>query len=120
MAQTGRVETRETRVVEPDETPADRSMTIAERIVGIVSSIVFGLLLLRFSLSLLGANRGNMFADFIYTTSYPFVAPFFGLFNYTPEFGVGRFEYETLIAMIFWLIVAGILMRIVTLGRKHD
>lgn len=116
-----RVETHQTRYVDPDEeAPADRGMTIAERIVSVVMTIIIGLLALRFVLSLFGANRDNTFADFIYTTSHPFASPFFGLFNYTPQFGVGRFEYETLIAILFWSLVAVVLTRLVTLGRRHE
>jgi hypothetical protein len=52
---------------------------IAERIIYIIGGVLLTLLALRVLLSLLGANRANGFADFIYGVTYPFVAPFFGL-----------------------------------------
>lgn len=103
-----------------EESPADRGMTIAERIVSLIAAIIIGLLAIRFVLSLLGANRSNGFADFIYSTSGPLVSPFFGLFNYTPQFGVVRFEFETLIAMLFYALIAALIMRIVTIGRRSE
>lgn len=100
------------------EDKVDRGSSIAARLVSLVGFIIFALLAFRFVLSLLGANRNNAFADFIYGVSYPLVAPFFGLFNYTPQFGTARFEFETLIAMLFYAIVIGIVIRLVTIGRR--
>jgi uncharacterized protein YggT (Ycf19 family) len=97
---------------------ADHGMSVIARIVSLVGYIIFALLAFRFVLSLFGANRGNPFADFIYDTSHPLVAPFFGLFNYTPQFGISRFEFETLIAMLFYGIVIGIIVRALTIGRR--
>lgn len=100
------------------ETEREDSMGLAARIINLVGGVIVGLLALRFLLSLFGANRGNVIADFIYTTSAPFLAPFFGLFNYDPQFGVVRFEFETLIAIVFYAIAMALLIRIVTLGRR--
>lgn len=100
------------------ETEAEHRTNVAARVVSLLGFILFALLAFRFVLSLLGANRGNPFADFIYSVTYPFVAPFFGLFNYTPQFGTARFEYETLVAMLFYAVVIGIIMRLVTIGRR--
>lgn len=100
------------------EDSADRGMNVLARLISLVGFIIFALLAFRFILSLFGANRGNAFADFIYDTSHPLVAPFFGLFNYTPQFGISRFEFETLIAMVFYAIIIGIAVRLVSLGRR--
>lgn len=97
----------------------DRGSTLAERIVYLIGSVIISALALRFILSLLGANRGNVIADFIYSFSQPFVAPFFGLFNYTPQVGVVRFEFETLIAMAFYAIAMALIGRLVSLGRRY-
>jgi YggT family protein len=92
--------------------------SVAERIVWLIAGIILALLAVRFILELFGANPGNGFANFIYTTSHPFVAPFFGLFNYNSiNDGVGRFEVFTLIAMAVYAIVAAIIARLVTLNR---
>lgn len=101
----------ESRAVSPAE-------NVAARIVSLIGGIVLAILGMRFVLSLLGANKGNVFADFIYSVSNPFVAPFFGLFNYTPQFGVVRFEFETLIAMAFWGFVTWIIIQMVTIGSR--
>lgn len=107
---------------DPDVVDESRVVTtgenIAARIVSLIGGIVLAILGMRFVLSLLGANRGNVFADFIYSVSNPFVAPFFGLFNYTPQFGVVRFEFETLIAMAFWGFVTWIIIQMVTIGTR--
>lgn len=96
----------------------DRGMTTAARIVSLVGGTIMALLGLRFVLSLLGANPANAFANFIYTVSHPFVAPFFGLFNYRGQLGVGRFEFETLIAILFWGFVTWMIVRLLTVGVR--
>lgn len=54
----------------------DNPVSLAARIVYMLSSVLIGLLTVRVALSLLGANKGNAFADFIYGVTAPFVAPF--------------------------------------------
>lgn len=92
---------------------------VAARVVYLIGGIITALLGLRFLLSLLGANRGNEFANFIYTTSHPFAAPFFGLFNYQPQFGVVRFEFETLVAMLFWGFVTWLIVQLILLPSER-
>ena len=104
-------------VDKPD--PVDRGSNMLARLVSLIGFIIFALLAFRFVLSLLGANRNNPFADFIYDVSYPLVAPFFGLFNYTPQFGTARFEFETLVAMLFYAVVIGIIVRLVSIGKRQ-
>jgi YggT family protein len=105
-----------------DDTPdtVDRGSSMAARVISLIGSLIVGVLALRFVFSLLGANRGNVIADFVYSVSAPFVTPFFGLFNYTPQFGVVRFEFETLIAMAFYAVLTAVLVRIALLGRRYD
>lgn len=126
MAQTYREVNRTTTVREGDDdlvetTPANTEPAAftAARVVSLVGGIIMALLAMRFVLSLLGANRGNDFASFIYSVSHPFAAPFFGLFNYTPQFGVVRFEFETLIAIGFWAFVTWMIIRLVTVGEPE-
>jgi hypothetical protein len=107
-------------VVEPVTTErAEYSMNVAARIIYFLGGILLALLAIRFLLALFGANPANGFADFIYTVSHPFVVPFFGLFNYTERLGVGRFEYETLVAIVIYAIVMEVLARLVTLGSRR-
>lgn len=91
----------------------------AERIVYYITGVILTLLAFRFVLSLLGANRANGFADFIYSLSAPFVAPFFGLFGYQMRYGVARFEMETLVAMLVYGVVAYGIVKLIRIGRKE-
>ena len=100
---------------------AEPTQNVAGRVIWYVAGVIIVLLLMRFMLSLLGANRGNGFADFVYGLSYPFAAPFFGLFSYTARYGVSRFEFETLVAALVYALVAwGIVKAIEIGGRRTD
>ncbi|MCA9327111.1 hypothetical protein KDA14_01130, partial [Candidatus Saccharibacteria bacterium] len=46
------------------------------------------------------------FVDKLYTFTHPLVAPFFAMFKHTEEFIERRFEYEDLIAIVFFGLVA--------------
>jgi len=96
----------------------DHRMNVVVRIIWFVGGVVITLLALRFLLRLLGANPSNGFADFVYTLSHPFAAPFFGLFNYSENLASGRFEFETLIAILVYALVAWGLARLVTIGKR--
>jgi hypothetical protein len=102
-----------------DNPRKEHRITVAERIVYLIGGILLAILGLRFLLMLLGANSGAGFADFIYSVSHPFVAPFFGLFNYKEQFGANRFEFETLIAMVVYTIVMVVIAKIVALPSNR-
>lgn len=89
----------------------------AELIVRYLFGVLEALLALRFGLSLLGANTDNGFANLIYTVTYPFVAPFFGLFGYKLQYGVARFEFETLVAMVVYGLIAYAITRLMRISR---
>ncbi len=113
---------RETRTVvdEDDAVAVSEPVTnLVTRIIYIVTTVVIALLMMRFVLSLLGANRGNAFADLIYSTSQPLVAPFFGLFNYQAQYGVARFEFETLIAAAVYGLLSWLLISIINIGSSQ-
>jgi hypothetical protein len=82
--------------------------------VWLVFGIIEGLLAIRFLLLLLGANRANDFAQLILGVSSPFVAPFFGLFG-TPALGGSVFELHTLVAMLVYLLLAWVVVKLVWL-----
>ncbi len=111
--------TKEIRETTDDYAVTDAyGQSMAERVIWFIAGIIMALLALRFVLSLLGANPGNGFANFIYDTSHPLVSPFFNLFNYNViDYGVSRFELYTLFAMIVYAIAAWILAELVTLPR---
>lgn len=94
-------------------------LDIITRIIWLAAGIILLILAFRFILSLLGANTSNGFANFIYDISHPFVAPFFGLFNYDNiNYGVSRFEIYTLVAMAVYAAVAWVLTAVVNIGRR--
>jgi uncharacterized protein YggT (Ycf19 family) len=106
---------------ERDVVPATAGPAVMlARIIWFVAGVILLLLAFRFLLSLLGANTTNGFANFIYTTSHPFVAPFFGLFNYNNiQYGASRFEVYTLIAMLVYTAVAWLLAYLVTIPSRY-
>lgn len=79
------------------------------RVVWYVLGVIESLLLFRVILKFLGANPGAGFTDFIYTVTYPFVAPFLNVFGVTGTRS-NYIEWSTLLAMIvFWLIAEAII-----------
>lgn len=104
---------------DPDEVVAAEHTNLAARLVSLAGGIIMTVLGMRFLLSLLGANRENVFADFVFSVSHPFVTPFFGLFNYTPQFGVVRFEFETLVAIAFWGFITWVVVRLLTIREAE-
>jgi hypothetical protein len=105
---------------EVDETLAAREhrSNVAERIVWLIAGILLTLLGLRFLFAMLGANPNNGIADFVYTITYPFVAPFFNLFSYdVVQAGDSRIEFFTLVAMLIYGLIAWGIARLLTLRR---
>lgn len=88
-----------------------------QRLVYTIAGLINGLLAIRFVFSLLGANPQNSIADFIYTITDPLVSPFRGLFNVTNQLGTARFEVETLIAIIFYSLIAWVIVRLLGVGK---
>jgi len=94
-------------------------INIISRIIWFVAGVILLLLAFRFVLALLGANTTNSFAQFIYNTSHPFVAPFFNLFNYNNiQYGSSRFEIYTLVAMAVYAAIAWVLSALANIGRR--
>ena len=76
--------------------------------------ILEGLLGIRFVLGLLGANPAAGFAQFIYGITGPFIAPFVGLFG-QPRFEGSVFEFNSLVAIVVYALIAWVLVKIVWL-----
>ena len=121
----GGVSTETTRIVDQDvaSRPAAESeapaSSVAARVVWFVAGILLVLLAFRFALVLMGANPANGFANFIYTVSHPFAAPFFGLFGYSLRYGVSRVELSTLVAIAVYALVAFGIARLVTIRQAE-
>jgi hypothetical protein len=101
------------------EEGSDYGMSVLARVLGLIGFVIIALLSIRFVFVLFAANQANLFVNFVYTITAPLVSPFFGLFNYTPQFGIARFEFETLIAILFYALLFAILKRLATIGH-HD
>jgi hypothetical protein len=102
------------------EPVGERGANIIARIIWFITGVILILLAFRFLLSLLGANRTNGFANFIYSASHPFVAPFFGLFNYNVvDYGSSRFEIYTLFAMLVYAAIGWGLAYLATIGSRR-
>jgi len=86
------------------------------RLVWFLAGLLESLLAIRFILALLGANPSNPFASLIYSITYPFVAPFFTLFNYNYHYGVSMFESYTLVAMLVYGLIAYLIVRLIALA----
>ena len=98
---------------------AEHQQSVAARVVWFAAGVLLVLLGFRFILALLGANTTNGFANFIYSTSHPFVSPFFSLFSYKNiTYGVSRFEVYTLVAIVFYAVVAWGIAKLFTLNRR--
>lgn len=93
--------------------------TLLARIIWYIVGVLLAILAFRFVLALLGANPSNPFANFIYSVSHPFVAPFFSLFGYKLQYGVSRFEVYTLVAMAVYAVIAYGLAQLVMIGRPR-
>jgi hypothetical protein len=76
--------------------------------------IVEGLLAIRFVLRMLGANEAAGFARFIYSASGPFVAPFNNLFD-NPGSGGSVLELNTIVAILVYMLVAWLVVKVVWL-----
>lgn len=100
-------------------TDVPQPYTLGERIVGLITGLLLSLLTLRFVLLLFGANRANPFANFIYGVTYPLVAPFYGLFGYTVQYGVARVELESVFAVIVYALLGYGIMRLLALGQSR-
>lgn len=96
--------------------PSTRPLYRATQAVWYILSVLEVILAFRFVLRLLGANAGAGFTNFIYSLSYPFVAPFMSVFGTTRVAG-SAFEWTTLLAMVvYWLVAVGI-VRLLTMSR---
>ncbi|MDB5171083.1 MAG: Membrane protein involved in colicin uptake [Candidatus Saccharibacteria bacterium] len=108
---------RTSEVVDRPDANKAAGQTIVARVVWYIAGVLLTLLAFRFVLALLGANRSNAFADFIFGASHPFVAPFFSLFGYDMSYGASHVETYTLVAMAVYALVAYGIARLVTINR---
>ena len=118
------ITTDTTRVVDDGGVSAARThnqgTATAVRVVWFIAGLLLILLAFRFVFILLGANTANSFASLIYSASYPFARPFFGLFGYSIRYGVSRVELSTLVAMAVYALLAFGIARLITIGQPRS
>jgi hypothetical protein len=108
-----------------DRDLSDRDTVIVDRVnpieraIYLIGGILLSLLALRVIFALLGANPDNGIADSVYSITYPFVAPFFGLFGYDVQYGVSRLEIETIVAMLVYGLIIWGLAQIAAIGDRR-
>ena len=87
------------------------SMWTTSRVTALVFTVIEVLLLIRFTGKLLGANADQGFVAAIYGITEPLVAPFRGIFT-QPE-GTQMFEIASLLSVIFFVLVAALIVAMV-------
>jgi uncharacterized protein YggT (Ycf19 family) len=80
----------------------------------LILGILEGVIGLRVSLKLFGANPAAPFAQFIYSLTDPFLFPFFGLTD-APAAGNSVLETYSLIAMFVYLLLTWTVLKVIGL-----
>ena len=92
--------------------PARRTQVLkSQQAIFLLFGILEALLGIRFVLGLLAANPAAGFAQLIYGLTNPFLAPFVGLFG-QPSYGGMVFEWNALIAILVYVLLAGLLVKL--------
>jgi len=87
------------------------SMWTASRVIALVFTVLEVLLLVRFTLKLLGANADQAFVSALYGITEPLVAPFRGILGQPA--GTAGVEIASILAVIFFVLVAALIVAIV-------
>lgn len=88
-------------------------------LIGLIFGVIMITLVLRLVFRLFGANPGAGLVAWDYSFTAPLVSPFFGIFNTNAvDLATGRLEFETIIAIIVYGLIGGVLER-VTGGFGH-
>jgi uncharacterized protein YggT (Ycf19 family) len=97
-------------------------LAITDLIIGMIN-IVFSLsilgLFIRFFFRLLGANPNAGVVEFIYESTTPLLAPFRGIFQPAVIEPGNVLEFSTLIAIVFYMLLAWILGELVMLFAAY-
>jgi YggT family protein len=98
----------------------DTSIWTASRVIALVFTVLEVLLLVRFTLKLLGANADQPLASAINGITEPLVAPFRGIF--AQPAGTPVVEIATLLSIVFFVLLAALIVAIVraVTGRRGD
>ena len=104
----------------PAASMQNASIWTASRVIALVFTVLEVLLLIRFTLKLLGANAEQGMVAMIYGATEPLAAPFRGIFA-QPE-GTAGVEIASVLAIVFFMLVAALILAIVraTTGRRGE
>lgn len=97
--------------------PTTKPLYRGTQLVLYVLWILEAVLAFRFILKLLAANPNAGFSQFIYSITYPFVAPFMNVFQIARVEGA-TFEWTTLLAMIVYWLVALAVIRLLVISKS--
>lgn len=89
------------------------------RIIYFIFGVIIAFIALRFLLLLLAANQGSPFVDFVYGVSGIFVAPFYGIFGNTPQFGTSVVDVSSIVAVVVYTLVMWAIVSLATIGTRH-
>lgn len=127
MGESYRKTTRTT--VPGDDRHVERERTSVERtndnalvnslqyIVQLITGVIASILAVRFLLALFGANPNNTVVDFVYSVTAPLIAPFSTLFENPEIEQAARFEIETLLAIIAYLLIGALIIKVIGLFK---
>jgi YggT family protein len=88
----------------------------ATQAVWYVLGVIESLLLIRFLLKLFAANPNAGFTEMIYSLTYPFVAPFIGVFS-SPRLEGSVMEWASLLAMLIYWLFAWAVVKLFLMGK---
>ncbi len=98
--------------------PRTKPLYRGTQMVWYILGIIEVLLLIRFALKFLGANAAAGFTSFIYGATYPFAAPFMGVFKTSRIVEGSIFEWTTLLAMLVYWLLATAIIKLFLMGRS--
>ncbi|MDQ3065106.1 MAG: YggT family protein [bacterium] len=96
------------------------SLTTGQLIIQNIAGIISSLLLLRFFLALFGVSETNGLVNLLYSFTNPLVAPFNGLFTIDTNSGASRFEINTLVATIAYVLAGLAIVRLFDVSRSRN
>ena len=83
---------------------------VVARVVALLFTVIEVLLLVRFTLKLLGANAQQPLVDGLYRITEPLVRPFQGIF---PQPGGAAIDVPALLAVVFFFLLAALVVALV-------
>lgn len=96
--------------------PTTKPLFRITQVIWYLCDLIEVILLFRFFLRFAGANPEAGFTSFVYSLSWPLVAPFFAVFRTTVVAG-SVVEWTTLLAMIVYSIIAWGIVRLFLMSK---